>query len=276
VDELYRALADATRRTVLDELLERDRQTLFELCGRLATKHGLSSSRQAISQHLDVLQAAGLVIAEKEGRYKFHSIDTAPLRAIEDRWPHRKKEGPPMTDARAARAYGTLEAVEGRPALRFELLLAHPVDRVWRAISDPAELECFFPGAAEWTPATGETLDVGGMSMEVTRVEPPHLLEWTFDGQPQSFVLTPRGHGCQLVFTHVIDDLPAAQTAAGWETYLSRLEPHLAGGHLSEDEAHTTWLEIHDLYADRFGVDPEPGRRWAAQNLPGGDRGASA
>jgi DNA-binding transcriptional ArsR family regulator len=55
-------------------------------------KHGLTSSRQAVSQHLDVLEAAGLVIAVKEGRYKFHSIDTTPLRAIADRWQQHSRE----------------------------------------------------------------------------------------------------------------------------------------------------------------------------------------
>ncbi|WP_017555658.1 ArsR/SmtB family transcription factor [Nocardiopsis baichengensis] len=93
--DIYRALADPTRRAVLDELHERDRQTLFELCGRLAVKHGVASSRQAISQHLSVLEEAGLVRVEREGRYRFHSIDTAPLRAITERWPARRgKDGP--------------------------------------------------------------------------------------------------------------------------------------------------------------------------------------
>lgn len=84
---VYKAIADPCRRAILDELIERDRQTLFELCGRLTMKHGITSSRQAISQHLDVLQAAGLVIAVKEGRCKHHSIDTTPLQTIADRWP---------------------------------------------------------------------------------------------------------------------------------------------------------------------------------------------
>ena len=84
--DVFKALADPTRRALLDELQERDDQTLFELCGRLTMKHGLSSSRQAVSQHLDVLEAAGLVTTRREGRYKFHSLDTAPLRAIAERW----------------------------------------------------------------------------------------------------------------------------------------------------------------------------------------------
>ena len=87
VGDVFKALADPTRRAILDELTERDGQTLFELCARLATKHGLGSTRQAISQHLDVLEVAGLVRTQREGRYKFHHLDTAPLREIADRWP---------------------------------------------------------------------------------------------------------------------------------------------------------------------------------------------
>ncbi len=84
--DIYRALADDTRRLILDELAERDGQTLFELCGRLATRHGLTSSRQAISQHLEVLESAGLVESRRDGRYKFHHIRTGPLRLIVSRW----------------------------------------------------------------------------------------------------------------------------------------------------------------------------------------------
>jgi DNA-binding transcriptional ArsR family regulator len=89
VGDVFRALADPTRRAILDELTDRDGQTLFELCARLTTKHGRSSTRQAISQHLEVLEAAGLVHTRREGRYKFHDLDTAPLREITDRWPVR-------------------------------------------------------------------------------------------------------------------------------------------------------------------------------------------
>ena len=87
--DVFRALADPTRRAILDELTEREGQTLFELCTRLAMKHEVTSSRQAISQHLGVLEGAGLVTTRREGRYKFHFIDTGPLRAIAQRWPVR-------------------------------------------------------------------------------------------------------------------------------------------------------------------------------------------
>ena len=91
--DVFKALADPTRRTILDELTARDGQTLFEICARLLTNHGLSSSRQAISQHLDVLEAAGLVETRREGRYKFHHINTGPLEPIVERWLNGKAQG---------------------------------------------------------------------------------------------------------------------------------------------------------------------------------------
>jgi DNA-binding transcriptional ArsR family regulator len=84
--DVFKALADPTRRAIVDELQERSGQTLFELCVRLTSRHGLGSSRQAISQHLAVLESAGLVITRRQGRYKFHDLDTTPLRAIVERW----------------------------------------------------------------------------------------------------------------------------------------------------------------------------------------------
>jgi DNA-binding transcriptional ArsR family regulator len=83
---LYKALADETRRLLLDELTERDGQSLFELCTRLTMRHGIGSSRQAISQHLAVLEEAGLISTRREGRTKLHHLDTTPLRTITDRW----------------------------------------------------------------------------------------------------------------------------------------------------------------------------------------------
>jgi uncharacterized protein YndB with AHSA1/START domain len=160
---------------------------------------------------------------------------------------------------------GTLETIDGRPALRFERVLAHPVERVWRAVSVPAELERWFPAAADWTPATGETFEAAGATGEVTEVDPPHRLAWTFAGELYSFDLAAHGDGCRLIFTHVVNDRSlAAQTAAGWDSYLSRLDPHLDGQHLSEVDAHQGWEEVHERYAERFGVDPAPGRRFAA------------
>jgi DNA-binding transcriptional ArsR family regulator len=86
VSDVFQALSAPARRVILDELQERDGQTLFELCTRLTMKHGLEMSRQAISQHLDVLESAGLVKTKRDGRYKFHYLDTTPLQVILERW----------------------------------------------------------------------------------------------------------------------------------------------------------------------------------------------
>jgi len=92
VGDVYQALADPTRRLILDELTERDGQSLFELCSRLVMRHGVTSSRQAISQHLAVLKDAGLVSSRRFGRTKLHHLHTEPLREIAERWPAEPKE----------------------------------------------------------------------------------------------------------------------------------------------------------------------------------------
>lgn len=84
--DVFKALADPTRRAILDELADRSGQTLFELCARLTTKHQMGMSRQAVSQHLAVLEDAGLLETRREGRFKFHDLQPAPLRTLTDRW----------------------------------------------------------------------------------------------------------------------------------------------------------------------------------------------
>ena len=91
--DVFKAIADPTRRAILDELADRDGQTLFELCARLATKHQLAMSRQAISQHLDLLEGAGLVRTRREGRYKFHELQTDALKSLVDRWVKPQRKG---------------------------------------------------------------------------------------------------------------------------------------------------------------------------------------
>ena len=90
--DLYKALADPTRRLILDLLVERE-MTLFEICTRLLAA-GTDSTRQAISQHLAVLEECGLVHAHRVGRTKVHRLNTAPLREIAQRWPIPLEESP--------------------------------------------------------------------------------------------------------------------------------------------------------------------------------------
>jgi DNA-binding transcriptional ArsR family regulator len=84
--DIFAALSTPARRLIIDELVDRDGQTLFELCARLAMKHQLTLSRQAVSQHLEVLEQAGLVHTRRDGRYKFHDLDLRPLRDAVSGW----------------------------------------------------------------------------------------------------------------------------------------------------------------------------------------------
>lgn len=92
VADVFKALDDETRRLILDELAARDGQSLFEICSVLTMRHGVGSTRQAISHHLAVLEEAGLVATERRGRTKFHYFNGEPLAAIAQRWPTTRKD----------------------------------------------------------------------------------------------------------------------------------------------------------------------------------------
>jgi uncharacterized protein YndB with AHSA1/START domain len=162
--------------------------------------------------------------------------------------------------------HGTLETIDGRPALRFERRLPHSPQRVWRAVTEPAELEQWFVAPVAWTPALGETFEGEGQRGRITELEPPHVIRWEWGAERYAFELRPAGDGCVLVFTHVFDAAlgAAAQHAAGWDTYLARLDAHLADGFLSEEQAHDPIGELHERYALRFEADPAAGRRMIA------------
>ncbi|HEX6115551.1 MAG TPA: SRPBCC family protein [Solirubrobacterales bacterium] len=164
---------------------------------------------------------------------------------------------------------GTLISVDDRPALRFERRLPHSVERVWRAVSEPAELSRWFVAPVDWTPEPGEVFESYGQAGEITEVEPPRLLAWTWGGERFAFELEPDGEGCLLVFMHVFDEREqGANYASGWEIHLSRLDALLAGGSLTVDQARGPLAELHDSYAERFDLDPETGRRQIERMYP--------
>ncbi len=161
---------------------------------------------------------------------------------------------------------GSLETIDGRPALRFERRLAHSVERVWCAVTDPVELAEWFVVPVPWTPLLGERFESYGQAGEITQLRPPRLIGWTWGTESYRFELRPDVGGCVLVFTHVLDESrgSAAQHAAGWAGYLDRLEARLGGRVLSEEDAHGPIGERHERYARRFGLDPAAGRRTIA------------
>ena len=96
MEDLFAALADPTRRLILDELTERDGQPLFEVCSRLMTKHRLAITRQGVSHHLRVLEEAGLIATRRAGRTKLHYRQTAALQRLAQRWRTEPKARPDM------------------------------------------------------------------------------------------------------------------------------------------------------------------------------------
>jgi uncharacterized protein YndB with AHSA1/START domain len=144
--------------------------------------------------------------------------------------------------------------VDGKPALQVTRRLPHSVERVWRAISEPAELAQWFVDVVAWEPRVGETFEAAGEQGEVTQVEPPRVLAWSWGPERYRFELSADGDGCLLVFTHLYNPAfgPDWQHAAGWDAYFDRLDAHLEGGFLSEEEAHTGMEARVERYQQAF------------------------
>jgi uncharacterized protein YndB with AHSA1/START domain len=124
--------------------------------------------------------------------------------------------------------------------IRIERHLPHPIERVWRAVTEPAELARWFVAEATWVPEEGEEFEAAGQRGRITALRLPTYFAWEWSVERYSFELSPDGDGCLLVFTHVFNPEygPAEQHERGWNIYLRRLEVHLDGGFLSEADAH--------------------------------------
>ena len=143
-------------------------------------------------------------------------------------------------------------SLDDGPKLRLERRYDHPVERVWKAITDPAEMVHWFPP---------------GEALEVTDSEPPRLLAGSWYGDQLRFELRPDGEGCVLVFTHAFAEREkAARDAAGWDRCFARFGALLAGEPMSDADSLAAWPETHERYAEQFGVDPELGRRTFAEH----------
>jgi uncharacterized protein YndB with AHSA1/START domain len=170
-------------------------------------------------------------------------------------------------------AEGTLVTVDTRPALRFERRYPHPVERVWRAVSDPAEMMRWFPAAVEGDRAVGAELvfvddaqraaaqaageptrDDGGPLIRgvVTAYDPPRLFAFTWGGELIRLELAPDGDATTLVFTQVLSDTSvAARNGAGWHMCLAELDALLDGP--AAAPGGDGWEAVYDDYLDRMG-----------------------
>ena len=135
--------------------------------------------------------------------------------------------------------HGTYEEIDGRPVLRFERRLAHPVQKVWRAVTEPAELAHWFPARLTIDMRVGGRVDFAfpdeaapPMGGEVTALDPPRVFAFTWEDDMLRFELEPidDGQGCLLRFTHALSRRDqGAMVAAGWSVCFEELDKHLAG-----------------------------------------------
>jgi hypothetical protein len=142
------------------------------------------------------------------------------------------------------------------PRLTLERRYQYPVERVWKAITDPRELSHWFPP---------------GEDLQVTESDPPRLLAGTWYGDQLRFELNPDGDGCVLKFSHAFAGREkAARDAAGWDSCFARFAALLAGEPMTESDSLQVWPETHERYAKQFDVDPELGRKAFAEHRPEG------
>jgi uncharacterized protein YndB with AHSA1/START domain len=137
----------------------------------------------------------------------------------------------------------------------MERRLAHPPSKVWRALTEPTEL-------SQWFPATATKIDLraggsirldDGDEMPITEVDPPQLLQFSWQGEILRWELRPVDHGCLLVFTHTFDDRAgAASFASGWQLCIDAMEQLLDGEPVVHERPSA---ELHDAYAAAFGLD---------------------
>lgn len=162
----------------------------------------------------------------------------------------------------------TLVRVGGRNVLRVERRIPHPPEKVWRAVSEPAELSAWFPSPVELDELrAGAEIRFAGNGFDdagtIREVDPPRLLAFDWQGELLRFELTPAGAGeTLLVFTHTFDDRAgAASFAAGWNTCLDTLDERLAG--LVPDAADVEMSALHERFVARFGLDEGVAERTA-------------
>jgi uncharacterized protein YndB with AHSA1/START domain/DNA-binding transcriptional ArsR family regulator len=245
MDEVFRALADPTRRGLLDELFRKDGQTLNALSRRL------TMTRFGVMKHLRVLEDAGLVVTRRQGREKLHFLNPVPIRLIHDRWIDK------YTEPWAAMLSGLKHHIEGRAMEKiYEIYIKTTPERLWQAITDPDLRRKYTFGVgvySDWKPgspyvsrATDMTVspDLPIAEGENLEVEPPRRLVqsfralWSDDVKREgtsrvTWEIEPVGDSCRLTVLH--DQLREGandELYGGWPMVLSGLKTLLETGEL--------------------------------------------
>lgn len=246
VDEIFKALADPARRTLLDALRQQDGQTLQELTELL------DMTRFGVMKHLSVLEEANLVLTHKKGRFKYHYLNALPLQQTIDRWIE------PMRAKPAARAVlhlkSTLERAKTmtqttmtKPDFMMQTFIRCTQDALWDALSDPESMAAyhFACNVVEGRAEEGDTIrfilpdGAPMLTQQVTKVEPKSRIETTFepyffgpDAPPSRmvYVIEPQDPACKLTIEHY--DIPQGQegVAEGWARLAASLKSWLETG----------------------------------------------
>ena len=263
MDDVFKALADPTRRSLLDELFKQDGQTLTALSERLPM------TRFGVMKHLKVLEQAGLVVTKKRGREKLHFLNTVPIRLVHDRWVSKYAEPWAATLSGLKK---TLE--EERMEKVFEIYIKTTPERLWEAITNPEMRRKYNFGVgieSDWSQGShyeASSPQASGKLWEGENLEvdPPRRLVQSFNAlwgedvklegtSRVTWEIEPVGDSCRLIVTH--DQLPEdenEQLYGGWPMVLSGLKTLLETGELL-----TTPGSL--LYTQGAEIDlPRPGR----------------
>jgi uncharacterized protein YndB with AHSA1/START domain/DNA-binding transcriptional ArsR family regulator len=239
VDDVFRALADPTRRSLLDELFRADGQTLTALEERLPM------SRFGVMKHLKVLEEANLVVTKRRGREKLHFLNPVPIRLVHDRWVSKYAEpwAATLSALKSDLEDRTMEKV-------FEIYIKTTPERLWEAITDPQLREKYNFGVgveSDWTPGSRYTSvhpGAGGALAEGENLEvdPPRRLVQSFaalwsdevksEGESRvTWEIEQVEDSCRLTVTHdQLRDGANGELYGGWPMILSGLKTLLETG----------------------------------------------
>ena len=238
VDEVFKALADPTRRSLLDELFREDGQTLGMLDERF------SMTRFGVMKHLKQLEEAGLVVTRRRGREKLHFLNPVPIRLIHDRWVSKYSE--PWV----AGLSEIKDRLESQMEKVYEIFIKATPEQVWEAIVDPEIRAKYNFGAAvnsEWKVGSPISVDVAkhGVHLgegEVLEVDPPRRLVhsmvalWSDEAKSEgtsrvTWEIEPVDDSCRLTVTHdQLREDAHGELYGGWPMILSGLKTLLETG----------------------------------------------
>jgi uncharacterized protein YndB with AHSA1/START domain/DNA-binding transcriptional ArsR family regulator len=243
VDRVFKALADPTRRSLLDRLHEHNGQTLGQLCEDVAM------TRQSSTQHLAVLEAANLVSTVWRGREKLHYLNPVPIHEIQERWIH-KFERRRLRTLSALKQRAETDMTD-RPTFVYVTYIESTPEKVWHALTD-ADLSAEYWGhrnVSTWQPGSrwehqradgSGVADVVGTVLETA---PPRRLVMTFAGPDEepgegpsqvTFEIEPHGEIVRLTVTHanLADQTEYDAASAGWPAVLANLKSLMETGHV--------------------------------------------